>query len=101
MAAVVERERELRTKIAWGKRLSFGRPFRTDIGSDRRPAGPDFERDSCGTAQATDSHQQECGRTVFRATRHDLQKKRVCGPRNSSAETWRGCRPECGWNFAR
>src|SRR5215207_10556122 len=52
MAAVVERERELRSKIAWGKRFSFGRPFRTDIGSDRRPAGPDFERDGCGTAQA-------------------------------------------------
>src|SRR5215203_3069221 len=87
MAAMLERDWKLRAEAARRKRFASGSSFRADIGFDHRSAGPDFERNGWGTAQAANSHQQERGPAVSRATRHDLQKKRVCGPPNSSART--------------
>src|ERR1700752_4685759 len=88
MAAVLERNRALRAETAWWKHFSVGTACGTDIGPGGRTTGPDLGRDHCGTAQAADSNQQERGLAVFPATRHHLQKKRVCGRQNSIAPTW-------------
>src|ERR1700676_4916723 len=84
MAAVLEGDRVLRAEAARWKRISVGTACRTDIGSGGRTTGPDLGGDHCGTAQATDSNQQERGLAVFPATRHHLQKKESAGGRTAA-----------------
>src|SRR5260370_6914325 len=90
MAAVLERDRALRAETARWKRFPVGTACETDIGSRCRAIGPDLGGDHCGTVQAADSNQQERGLAGFPATRHHLQKKRVCGRQSSIAPTWPG-----------
>ena len=77
---------EARAETARRKRISVGTACGADIGAGGRTTGPDLEGDRCGTAQAADSNQQECGLAVFRSTRHHLQKK-ACERQNSSDRT--------------
>src|SRR5688572_26161821 len=87
MGAALERDQELRSEAAWRKHFSAGTACQAGACPGCRTTRPDAERDRCGTVEAKDSYQQECGLAVLPAARHHLQKKRVCGRPNNSAQT--------------